>query len=253
MQNKIRYIIILAAFVTTSVLTTSCDDDPPPIEQNEHKITVTLNHQWDGSALSLNDWYITANFDSFQLTKIVYHINNFEFIDADGSALPADDDWFMVNGEESLMPVWTMGNLDDRIFTSVRFTIGVSDSAVNASGELNSIFTDPMFWGMANGYINFKLEGKSPSVTNEDVTLHTGGYLEPYRVIANVEVEFPTGSEVSSVLGSNLLTLNMNLAEYFDNPNLIDLSTTFDIQNPNDDAVKISENWPSMYSFGSVR
>jgi len=160
--------------------------------------------------------------------------------------------WFMVNSEETLKPIFNTNTIADRQLTSVKFTIGVSDSSTNASGALNSIFTDPMYRGMANGYINFKLEGKSPSVSNEGVILHTGGYLSPYIAIAEVEILFPTGSEVSGSFGSSKLTLHVDLAEYFDNPNLIDLSVTNEIYAPGDDAVTISKNWPSMFSFGEV-
>ncbi len=240
-------LIAIGAFIFSG-----CDDDPPPIDHNTNELTISLNHQWDGEDLQLNSWYTTFNSDSFMPTKLVYHINNFVFMDASGGQYSLSNTWFMVNSEETLKPTFKTNTISDRQLTSVKFTIGVSDSATNASGALNTIFTDPMYWGMANGYINFKLEGKSPSVSNEGVILHTGGYLAPYIATAEVEIFFPSGGEVSGNLGTNNLTLNVDLAEYFDNPNLIDLSTTNEIHAPSDEAVTISKNWPSMFTFGKV-
>ncbi|MBI1305519.1 MAG: hypothetical protein GC181_02765 [Bacteroidetes bacterium] len=259
MTTRINYLInraFLFAFglaaLLFSISLSGCDDDPKPIDTDPHKITVTMNHVWGSSALHLEDWNTTSNNDSFQLTKLIYHINNFELIDADGNATPADEKWFMVNSEENMNPTFTMGDLDNKEFTAIRFTIGVEDSTVNADGMLNSLFTDPMYWGMANGYINFKLEGKSPSATSQGVVLHVGGYLFPNMAIAHVTVNFDSGKILSSQLGKNKLTLNADLSEYFHSPNTIDLAQINLIHMPGEDAIKISENWQTMFSFGGI-
>lgn len=245
--------ILPVVLLTGLLFSSGCDDDPKPINLPKNEIQLTLNHQWDGGELILNNWYKTANGDSFQLTRLIYHINNFELIDENGVAYPADTKWFMVTSETSLKPTFTMGDLNDKKFKAIRFVVGVEDSATNASGALNSVFTEPMYWGMANGYINFKLEGKSPSVGNQGVILHIGGYLGALKAVTKVQVDFGAGNLAQSIIGSNNITLNANLAEFFDNPNLINLATTNEIHTPSAEAVLISQNWQSMYTFASIK
>lgn len=242
--------LLLVMSLLIIVISSGCDEDPPPIDTDPHALKLTLNHSWGSSDLALNDWYVTANSDSFQLTKLIYHLNNVYLFNEAGDSMLVADSWHMVNSESKLNPTFDLGVFDES-FSAIRFTIGVADSAVNASGMLNTLFTDPMYWGMANGYINFKLEGKSPAVNDEGVILHVGGYLEPYAAYAEVKVDFGT-SILENKLGKNNLNLDVDLSEYFVNPDTIDLSTTNLIHTPGDAAVRISKNWPSMFSFTSI-
>lgn len=250
-KNFPKFLVV--AFSMVMLTTSSCDDDPDPMDPPKQDITVMLNHEWNGSLLKNNNWYVTNNSDSFQLTKMTYHVNHFQFKDEEGNWHDAKDTWFMVNSETTMSPVFNMGNLDGKSVIAVRFDIGVADSAINASGELNNYFTDPMYWGMANGYINFKLEGKSPSVSNQGVVLHIGGYKSPYKAYSTVEIDFPSGKKLVGLTGSKALSLDVNLAEFFFNPNNIDLKTTNELQTPGAMAVSISQNWPDMFTFKSIQ
>ena len=247
-----KILIPLSLVVVIGFSGISCNDDPDPIEQDKFEIELSLNHKWDSKILELGQWYVTSNSDSFQLTKLNYHINHIELKGDNGIWHSADNLWYMVNSEETLSPRMILGDLDDMTFSAIRFTIGVADSLVNAEGQLNNLFTDAMYWGMANGYINFKLEGRSPKVADEAVVLHMGGYLPPNQAFKTIQIDFPSGNMVSSKLGSNKLQIDVNLAETFHSPNKVDLASTNRIHAPGVDAVRISENWETMFAFGGV-
>jgi hypothetical protein len=249
-MRKLSY-FLLAALSLSAVTLQSCDDkpDPPPPAVTE-ELSVKMTHSFGSEDLELNGkYYLTENQDSFQLTTLIYHINNFKLYKADGSVVePAEDRrYFMVDYANDEAPVFNLGKIDGS-FNAIEFTLGVLDSTVNATGALSDLFFDPMYWGMANGYIGFKLEGNSPSVSNEAVVLHAGGYLEPYKVGNTIKIELGS-SELKNSIGNTQANLNMDLSKYFYGPNTISLDTVNLIHKPNDMAVKISENWGDMITF----
>ncbi|MCB9246102.1 MAG: hypothetical protein H6606_06685 [Flavobacteriales bacterium] len=249
MKRNLHLGLILIGF---STLFTACNpDDPDPIPQPEYPVKVELSHVFGAQPLSLNGpFYITENGDSFQLTKLIYHINNFEFLDASGNVVHKDNRYFMVDLSKEENPMFEFAN-DLTDVHKVRFTIGVADSATNYDGTLNSQFTDPMYWGMISGYINFKLEGNSPSVSNDAVVLHIGGYTEPFKNSRVIEVDLSTAA--SSQLGKNTIGVELDLSKYFYSPNTIDLAIVNLIHSPSDEAAKIADNWLDMFSFTGLK
>jgi len=240
---------LTGAFLLTLVLfITSCNpDDPEPMPPPEYPMQITVDHLFNGNPLLLNgDYDTTVNGDSFQLTKLIYHINNFTFY-KNGSPIFEDDGYFMVDLENPESLTFELGLMDGRA-DSMSFYLGIADSTTNAEGLLNAMFTDPMYWGMINGYINFKLEGNSPVVDNGAVVLHVGGYTGNTKNFQKIGLDL-SASEPASELGGNNVNLQMELANYFTGPNLIDLSVTNLVHSPTGDAVLIAENWADLFSF----
>lgn len=226
-------------------LMTGCDDDPDPIVK-ETPIEITINHVWGNSDFSVNTWYNTAQADSFKPTTLNYHINHIELVDANGNASQVSE-WELVNFEKDGNKKLSLRGVADKSFTKIRFTIGVEDSVVNMNGELNDDFTDPMYWGMAMGYINLKLEGKRmKDGTEGDVYFHIGGYAGANQTARNIELDLV--SNVEMLLGSNTAHVIMDVEQFFHSPNPISLSTTNDVQTTGPTAVMISENWDSMFT-----
>lgn len=238
-------VIAIVAFAAPSCTT----EEPEPQNLPEYSILVNMDHVWNGQDLELNGpYYMTEDQDSFQLTKLIYHINNFKFYDASGALIQDKGAFFMVNVEDDMSPSFDFSKFDDDLsIDSISFTLGVADSSVNANGDLNTQFTDPMYWGMINGYINFKLEGLSPSVSNNAVVLHVGGYLAPY--MNSHQYGFKLNAPAMSKLGSNEIDLELDLSKYFYSPNIIDLDSTHMIHSPNDASAMIVENWADMITL----
>jgi hypothetical protein len=251
MRNFLLFITICLGFLYLS----SCkDDDVEPDKPilPDYSVNVKLNHLFNGASLQLDkEIYGTANEDTVSVSRWVYHINSFKFFGADGT-VNRPNDYFLVDAEEPASTILSLDSLENIAFDSVQFTIGVQDSVVSADGLLNEKFLDPMYWGMINGYINMKLEGRSSSVTSDSVyLLHIGGYMGDYKLARTVTLDFK-GSTLRSRPGNNNLTINVDLAEYFKNPNVIDIGVNNRIHSPTDSAKAISENWPSMFGFGSI-
>ncbi|MBO6516422.1 MAG: hypothetical protein JJ975_07710 [Bacteroidia bacterium] len=223
-----------------------CDDDVPPVDPPKQDIELSLNHIWGSSAFELNEWYTTSNGDSFKPTLLRYHINNFELIDDQGG-VHAYKNWELSEGIDQVLK---FSDSTGANFTKIRFTVGVADSATNRNGLLNQEFVDPMYWAMASGYINVKLEGRSmQSGVEGGVYYHIGGYTSGFATARTIELEFP--SSVKASLGNNTASLNVDVAEFFTTPNAIDIMTMDDVQTVSADAVLISQNWDSMFSLGN--
>jgi hypothetical protein len=233
----------------------SCKDDsakPDPVDLPKYDVQVNIEHLFNGEALELDDEkYITANEDTVSITRLVYHINKFVFY-GDSGVVERPDLYFLVDAEDNSTLTLQFDSLEHLAFDSMQFNVGVMDSVDNADGILNSKFTDPMYWGMINGYINMKLEGRSNSVTADSVyLLHIGGYMGDYVLSKRVGISF-NGNVLENTLGRSNLTLSVDLAEYFENPNAFDLGLNNRIHSPNDSAKMITQNWPSMFSFGGI-
>ena len=237
-MKKLIIAIIALGFVA------GCDDDPDPIK-TDSPIEITIQHLWKSAALELNTWYTTTKGDSFKPTTLNYHINHINLIDTDGEATPVAD-WELVNFEKSGDKSFTVSDVGDKTFTKIRFTIGVEDSTVNAKGELNDDFVDPMYWGMAMGYINVKLEGMTMKDSVEgNAYYHIGGYAGANQTARNIELDLPTN--LKGLIGQNTATIKMDVDQFFHSPNPISIATTNDVQTTGPTAVMISENFDSMF------
>ncbi|MFT5725136.1 MAG: hypothetical protein ACI9JN_002259 [Bacteroidia bacterium] len=237
---------LLFVLISLAVLA-GCDEDPPDVKKDAPAIEINIQHLWNGDAFTLNNWYTTVQTDSFKPTTLNYHINDIFLVEADGSETQVTT-WELVNYEQDGNKKLTLSGVEGKTFTKLKFTLGVEDSLVNVNGELNDDFTDPMYWGMAMGYINLKLEGKRMKDSVESgVYFHIGGYAGADQTARNIELDLT--SDVSMVLGKNIATLNVDIEDFFHSPNPISLDALNDVQVTGSDAVMIAQNWDSMFSM----
>jgi hypothetical protein len=230
------WILVAVLFVA------GCDDDPPEVKP---AVEINLNHSWDGEALALNTWYTNAQADSFMPTVFIYHLNHVVLVTEQDNEL-AYEDWHLINYKDGNYQL-KYDDIEDNKIKAIKFTIGVEDSLANWNGTLNAQFTDPMYWGMAMGYINFKLEGSTMKDGKEGLAYyHIGGYSGANQTARNITIELPESIEMS--LGKNQVNIDLNLADFFSSPNEISIETTNNVQTVGTDAVRISENWDSMFS-----
>lgn len=244
MKNAIKLFALL--FLSINLLS-SCEEPPVEIEQKV-QLKVNLNHVFGSSSNPFEiekDFYITPLNDTFKPTTMVYHINNFELSNDNGDKLFFDNSYAMVDlADKNSFEVINKSIASDKTFNKLSFTIGVEDSTVNYDGKLNTIFASPMYWGMINGYIHFKLEGLIRGGSASTAVLHVGGYLAPYQLSKRITLNLNSSISPNN---STPIQIEMDMAKYFNGVNPIDLDVINLIHQPNDDAKKISDNWPLMF------
>lgn len=254
-MKKLTFLLSLSFLLSVYSLESCGPDHPDPKPPKNVKIQIHHIFGNDSTPFKLNGAYIEKiSGDTFTPTTLVYHINHFELSNASGDIirLSKDNPYRMIDlaDESSLLTINESFGEPKNSFTTLSFYIGVEDSLTNDQGLLNSVFTSPMYWGMINGYIHFKLEGNLHTQPQKSVVLHVGGYMEPYKLARKITI--PLNSPLDFSKGDALLTIDVDLQRYFDGVNKINMNTVNLIHQPGDDAAKIADNWSGMFSDGGI-
>ena len=247
---------LLLLFAISITLFSGCkDDDPKPFKP---MVELQISHEWNDSNLNLNKsyyWNHDSRIDTIIPTTLIYHINHLSLHTQDSIKIHADQTYYMIDyGDKKVLPSnisFTAPKEGVKYYiTSLEFTLGVSDSLSNSSGSLNSLFIAPMYWGMIQGYINFKFEALSPQAPNSALIYHIGGYTKPYINSRKVRVVFDKPYYLNQ---ENTLTISANLLKLFNSVNQIDIKTNDLIHSPSDNSVLIADNMAKLFGFKSFK
>jgi hypothetical protein len=125
-------------------------------------------------------------------------------------------------------------------FDQIRFYLGI-DSLTNVSGAYGGDLdpTKGMYWTWQNGYINFKLEGKSKVCTTQknEFQFHVGGYQFPYNTIKSIVLDMH--NEV-------IMTIRTDVKKLIEET---DLSKQNQIMSPGAEALFLSEKMKNIFSI----
>ncbi len=254
MDHMKRILVFSITLGLFSLFFTNCkDEDPKPFKQI---VSLEINHTWGDSAFKLNKTYFWDHInrtDTITPTKLIYHINHLKLLTEDSQEIAADFTYYMFNFEEnSFLPknisFTTPKEGVNYYVNSLEFTVGVADSVVNADNQLGSQFISPMYWGMIQGYINFKFEALNPKVSA--LIYHIGGYLPPFQNARKVRVVFNKPYLLNQ---TNLLTINADIFKFLSSVNSIDIEKVNLIHEPNTDSKILADNIPSIFSFKSLK
>jgi len=173
------------------------------------KITPLFNNQ----SITKNTWYVSSQKDSIQFTKLKFYLTDFQVKSIKGEINTIEHsnyliDIFKPETLEILLNTVSFNNGD-----KLSFNLGVS-SVINTTGA-HSGALDPsngMFWSWQSGYINFKIEGVSPSskTRQNKFQFHIGGYQSPYNTIRRFDF----------VLNKHTTELNLKLEKFFEGAKL---------------------------------
>lgn len=243
------------------LLTTSCDDENIN-QDSEINITFKFSHSWDSSIVTNNDFntilYTNANGEQLSITKLRYLISRITFENTKGELFVLDG-YNLVdvtnNSNVSFKPTETIptGN-----YNKVSFIFGF-----NNEDNYNTIYPDlnSTSWNvpamLGGGYHYMQLEGKFIDNTETEK-----GYA--YHVIRAVDNSGPTSVSENTFFEVNLgdlsisnnitFNINMNIAEWFKNPNIWNLNVLNNMLMPNFDAqIAMFENGQNVFSLESVK
>ena len=173
------------------------------------KITPLFNNQ----SITENTWFVSSQKDSIQFTKLKFYFTDFQVKSIKGEINTIDHsnyliDIFQPETLEILLSTVSFSNGDE-----LSFNLGVS-SEMNTTGA-HSGALDPsngMFWSWQSGYINFKIEGISPSskTRQNKFQFHIGGYQSPYNTLRRL----------TFILNKQTTQLNLNLEGFFERTKL---------------------------------
>ena len=237
--------IALIALMAIAMLGCKNDDDTVTPEE---KVTVefTFTQNWDGDTIESTDYdflqYFNANGDQMSISKLVYLISDVVFINKDTGERFEPGDYNLVNAREGTGLSFTPNAEMPKGEYFISFTFGFDDED-NQDGvyqDLNSAdggWNVPMMLG--GGYHFMRLEGKYIDNNSVEVNYqyHTIRAADPTTVpITLQDTSFGVDLGLITVGDNTSIEVQMNVAEWFKNPNLWDLNVLFTVLMPNFDA-----------------
>lgn len=188
--------------------------------------------------------YVNAAGNAFDVHHLEYYISDLVLIGADGSRITRND-IFYINLRDPLSNQITVSNVALKQYTGLRFLIGLN-ADTNRTGVLPPLHHNlNMFWPdpMGGGYHFLKFEGHFLDSTNNllGYALHLGTNTCLVNVIINQDF---TLSEPNSIM-----TLTMDLSEWFYNPYTYDLNASSYIMGNQEAMKKIAANGTNVFSI----
>ena len=180
--------------------------------------------------------------DSLQLTKLKFYLTNFRLLSMTGPLLPIEEKNLLIDGfqiNKIKLNFKVPKNTKDLL---IACDLGV-DKKHNLSGA-NSGDLDPvngMFWSWQSGYINFKIEGVSPScyTRKNKFQFHIGGYQTPHQTKRQLSLKLKNG-EIQN------LVISIELSKFFDD---LELSTENQLTTVGAKASQMANRFQKIFSL----
>jgi hypothetical protein len=206
--------------------------------QSKDSLSVNFKVNFNLFPLELNNQYITFNKDTVLISNFKCYISALQIHYADKSVFVQKDSYHLLDIQNPSSLQIAVTKFNNKAITKVTFNIGI-DSLTSVSGALNGDLdpTKGMYWAWQSGYINMKIEGKSPSCATRknEFHFHLGGYRQPFYTLRNVEFNINDNSNI---------TIGIDLAKFFDT---IDLSETNSVMIPGKTAMQLSDDVAKLF------
>lgn len=237
--------------LTGLVIFASCTKKPDPVTENLNtgNVKVTVENMAGNQILALdNTWYKTENGDSIQITTYNYFISNIVLTKADGSTYKETESYHLIMENDSKSKTFTIPAVPVGKYTNISFLIGV-DSARNVSGAQTGAL-DPntgMFWDWNTGYIQAKMEAKSPQAKEGNLIYHLGGYSGEYNMLRTVLLKIDMNVDKTKTTN---IHMKSDALEWFKTPNKISIKDLSIITIKT--SAPIADNYMDMFSIDHI-
>jgi hypothetical protein len=199
-----------------------------------------FNPLFQHSTLSLDSIYNLNNKATIQFETLKLYISNIEFYKKDQFVDRENTSYHLLDCENTQSLNLKIPKNNTNEFDRIQFQVGI-DSVTNNAGAMGGDLdpTKGMYWTWQNGYINFKLEGKTSNSTarNHSFEFHIGGYTAPFATIQTIT--FNTENQGQIHIDIDIEKLIRDL----------DFSTLNHVMSPGVEAVKLSEKVKTIFSL----
>lgn len=201
---------------------------------SQTNLQLSFLQTFDNQEIDTSKYYISAQKDSIKISDIKCYISAIELEMQDGSIYKEKNSFHLLDFENPASFQLKLANIPSQNVKYIRFHLGI-DSLTSVSGALEGDL-DPangMYWAWQSGYINFKIEGKSPSchTRKQAFHFHVGGYMQPFYAMRKNQLEMKS-------IDNEKLTIKMNWAKLFAH---ISLSQQNSIMIPGKEAMQIAD------------
>ncbi len=218
-------------------------------QKNEGSLIIKIHPVFNGKALKLTtEPYVNAHQDSLFIDVFKCYLSALKLSPGNGVEFKETKSYHLINADDSISLVFVIKNIPEGNFKTLSFNIGV-DSISSVSGALDGDL-DPskgMYWAWNTGYIDAKLMGRSKQCKTRQNSFeyHIGGYSGPNKTLQKVRLDL----NIINIEPNKTthLELKAELAEWFNNPYLLDLSVTNAVLIPGKEALRMAENYADMF------
>jgi hypothetical protein len=232
-------------------------DDPAPVPVTHSNITFTFTHNFGGTPVSASTFnqfnYVNANDDTLSLSKLRYLISDVRLYKANGDSIVIDGYNLVDVTNSAGMSYVTATNIPHDTYTGVSFIFGF-DSVDNLGNYLDLNATN-WNWpsGLGGGYHFMQMEGMYKELGYDSLYAYHQGTA---KVSTGVYELNHFKADLAGVTLSKLhvnVEVKMDIAEWYQNPNLWDLNVYHSTLMPNYTAQKMMQaNGATVFSLGTV-
>ncbi|MFT5258126.1 MAG: hypothetical protein ACI9KF_001766 [Arenicella sp.] len=248
-MKKQRYL-----FIITLIIFAACTQEKECCLQPEQfEITLNFTHNWDRLEFTKQNFnelkFTNANGERLSIEKLQYLISNISLLDAKNHHL-------IDVGENTGTSISILNLTEGSYVLSFRFGFSDEDNTDGAYQDLNSVsFNVPEMLG--GGYHFMQFNGKYLDTNSEE----SGFNYHTIRAVDKTDpnnLEFEdTSFEVNlgtiKITNTTEIEIEVNLAEWFKNPNTWNLNELNTVLMPNFEAQKMmSANGKSVFSLGAI-
>lgn len=244
-------------------LALSCaEDNDDNLSAANATVNLSFTHNWDDTAVSSSDFntiqYTNANGEEMSIEKLRYLISNVTFEIANGNTIIIPGyNLIDVTNNSGLTYTPTI-LIPEGEYTNVSFTFGFNneDNYQNYPDLNTALWNVPEMLG--GGYHYMQLEGKFIDNTDAEVgyAYHTIRAADINSAIPEIifqDTFFTVDLGPISITDETTIEVEMNIAEWFKNPNQWDLNLLPNMLMPNFNAqVMMYENGQNVFSLGTV-
>ena len=249
----------IVLFLICALTLTSCSEDKE--DKIVHaNITFNFEHSWDISSVTNSDFnsiqYTNGNGEQLSITKLRYLISKIKFESSNGDIFIMDG-YNLVDVTNNTNVTFTpTTTLPTGSYSNVSFLFGFdNDDNYQNYQDLNSAsWIVPEMLG--SGYHFMQLEGKfiDDTATEKGYAYHAIRAVDnsgSTLVFEDTFFEFDLGAVIIS--NDTTFNVNMDISEWFKNPNTWDLNVLNNMLMPNFDAqVMMFENGKNVFSLESI-
>ena len=247
---------LIYVFVAALFISCSSNDD---IIAEPVSVTFNFSHSWEGTEVTNADFdelkFIIESGKTISITRLRYLISDIVFTHSSGVVTNVEGyNLVDVTNAENLSYTTTNTILPGEYTATIRFGFKDEDNVSDIYQDLNvAIFNVPEM--LSGGYHYMQFDGNF---------LDAGGNLAPFNYHAirafdvnGVEETTDTSIEINigsvTVSGNTQINIDMDLAEWFANPNTWDLNTLNTGLMMNYDAqIDMNENGATVFSVTSI-
>lgn len=243
MKNSILLVLLLPVLL---LVFTGCEKDEE--EVNTLQVNFIFSHVVDGEDLSFDEVkYTNAAGNNFSVETLKYFVSNITLFQENGSQIFFNSEHYMDARDSSTLFLSAAG-IPLANYTKLAFVFGL-DETKNVSGRFPNAPESNMEWppALGGGYHYMKLEGKFDSAsTTKNYQCHTGPTMGNQYY---VEVELEQGSFTCNNCQSVDVEIIMDIKNWWESPNTLDLNDMSMIMGNEDMQEKLQQNGDNVFSL----